>query len=153
MTTPLPDPEPDLIHVIYASAATRALDRGEVLGLLDVARRVNAGLGVTGVLLYIDDSFFQVLEGPGAVVTSLYDRIGRDDRHRKVLKLIQEPIAARSFADWSMGYAALSRSDLETIPGMNDFFRVKTTFLDLGEGRVRSLLAAFAEGRWRARVL
>jgi hypothetical protein len=153
MTTPSPDPEPDLTHVIYASAATRALDRSEVLSILDAARRVNAGLGVTGVLLYIDDSFFQVLEGPTEAVTSLYERIGRDDRHQKVLKLIQEPIASRSFADWSMGYAALSRGDLATIPGMNDFFRSKATFLDLGEGRVRSLLDAFADGRWRARVL
>jgi Sensors of blue-light using FAD len=153
MTTSSPNPEPDLIHLIYASAATRALNRGEVLSILDIARRVNPGLGVTGILLYVGDSFFQVLEGPNAAVTSLYDRIGRDDRHKKVLKLIQEPILARSFADWSMGYAALSRGDLATIPGMNDFFHSKASFLDLGEGRVRSLLDAFAEGRWRARVL
>jgi Sensors of blue-light using FAD len=144
---------PSRIHLIYASAATRLLNRDEVLTILNVARRTNEPLGVTGILLYIEESFFQVLEGPAEAVLPLYAKIGRDARHARVVKLIQEPIAARAFPDWSMGYAAVTRNDLESIPGLSDFFKSKATLLDLPEGRTRKLLQAFKEGQWRARVL
>lgn len=32
------------------------------------------------------------------------DRIGRNPRHRDVQVLVSEPIEARRFADWTMGY-------------------------------------------------
>ena len=145
--------EADLIHLVYASVATKPLERDELLALLTVVRRINESLGVTGILLYVDGTFFQVLEGSSADVTALYDKIHGDRRHTRVLKLIQEPIAARDFPDWSMGYAAVSRADLETIPGLTDFFGSKTSFMDLQEGRARRLLEAFSQGRWRANVL
>lgn len=148
----MPD-EADLIHMIYASVATTPLERDELLALLAVARRTNEALGVSGMLLYVDEGFFQVLEGSSEAVTALYDKISLDRRHTRVLKIIQESIAARAFPDWSMGYAALSRDDLRTIPGLTDFFRSKTSLLDIQEGRARRLLEAFSEGRWRANVL
>jgi Sensors of blue-light using FAD len=123
------------------------------MAILNVAHQTNERLGITGILLYIDETFFQVLEGPSEAVVALYTKIGLDKRHARVLKLIQEPIAARAFADWSMGYASVTRSDLESIPGLSGFFKSKATLLDLPEGRTRKLLQAFEEGQWRARVL
>jgi hypothetical protein len=145
--------ESSLIHVVYASAATRPLKRDEILAILNVAHQTNESLGITGILLYIEETFFQVLEGPSEPVLRLYAKIGRDTRHTRVLKLIQEPIAARAFPDWSMGYAAVTRKDLESIPGLSDFFKSKATLFDLPEGRTRKLLQAFEQGQWRARVL
>lgn len=142
-----------LVRVAYASAASRRIDREELLQLLAKAREKNARLGVTGILLYVDDSFFQVLEGPLEAVTGIYARIEQDDRHSKVLKLIQEPITERAFPDWSMGMARVSREDLASIPGLNDFFRTKSALSELPPSRARTLLQAFSDGRWRASVL
>ena len=147
------EPEAGLIHLVYVSAATRHVPREELLAILEVARRKNLELGVTGILLYVDETFFQVLEGTEEAVVGLYDHIALDSRHERVLKLIIEPIEARAFPDWSMGYAALSRSDLESIPGLNDFFQSRETLIDLPESRARKLMESFAEGRWRARIL
>jgi hypothetical protein len=61
-----------LIQCIYASAAGRAFDTEELAQLLKVARDNNAKLGLTGMLLYAEGSFFQVLEGPAQVVDALY---------------------------------------------------------------------------------
>ena len=58
--------EADLIHLVYVSVATKPLAREELLALLAVARRINEPLGVTGILLYVDETFFQVLEVPHA---------------------------------------------------------------------------------------
>ena len=43
--------EPDLVHCIYASSATRPFSFDQLVELLAVARRNNAALGVTGMLL------------------------------------------------------------------------------------------------------
>jgi hypothetical protein len=139
----------DLILLCYASAATRQFNKQDIVNLLLQSRAKNARLGVSGMLLYVAPSFFQILEGERAVVASLYDTIVRDQRHGDVLKLIEEPIEKRAFADWTMGYADVSRSELSAIPGLNDFFASGGTFNGIGPGRAKILLEAFRGGRWR----
>jgi hypothetical protein len=139
----------DLMLLCYASAAIRPFGKQDILNLLLQSRAKNARLGVSGMLLYVAPSFFQILEGERAVVESLYDTIARDQRHGDVLKLIEEPIEKRSFADWTMGHADVSRSELSAIPGLNDFFTSGSTFNGMGPGRAKILLEAFREGRWR----
>lgn len=140
------------IQLVYASAAARRMSRDEVLKLLAVARVKNEALGVTGMLLYLEDSFFQVLEGEAGAVRTLYARIEQDDRHAHVVKLLEEPIEERTFARWSMGYADVTRLELASIPGLNDFLDAGPSFSEIGPGRARSLLSAFKEGKWRRRL-
>lgn len=141
-----------LIHLIYASAATDEVDDQQLAALLSAARRTNAALGVTGMLLFADGTFFQVLEGEAQVVESLFARIGRDPRHAQSVLLICEPIEERQFADWTMGFSRISMRHLDDIVGLNDFFGRKTCLGQLDEGRARTVLEAFAEGRWRVRL-
>jgi hypothetical protein len=139
-----------LIHLIYASAATRPLSTQELGQLLDQSRANNTRLGLTGMLLYADGSFFQALEGPSEVVTALYQKIEHDERHAQVTRIISEPIPRRYFSDWSMGFSNLSAEDLARTPGANDFFGKAQSFNDVTYGRAKKLLAAFAAGRWRS---
>ncbi len=141
-----------LEHCIYASAATAPIETDALLALMEQSRRDNARRGVTGMLLYAEGSFFQVIEGPAGVIDALYERIARDARHRSVVKIVQEPIEARSFGDWSMGLSVLSRRELQQIPGLNDFFQGGHCLVELDRGRAYDLLAAFREGRWRSRI-
>ena len=94
-----------LIHLIYCSAATKPFQDSELVDLLDGARFINDRLGITGMLLYDQGSFFQILEGPPKDVDQLYTEITKDKRHAKVVTIIREPIAKRSFADWTMGFS------------------------------------------------
>ena len=142
----------DLIMLCYASAAATRLTKEAVVELLTRSRTNNARLGISGMLLYVDGSFLQILEGPADHVRLLFARIAQDERHGAVVKLVEEPIEARSFADWSMGYADVSRVELATIPGLNDFFSGSASFDELERGRAKVLLAAFREGRWRRRL-
>jgi len=142
--------ENDLIHCIYCSAGTVRFGETEMLSLLEKAREANAALGVTGMLLYEQGSFFQVLEGPAESVDALYEKIFRDKRHRRITKIIREPIEARDFSEWTMGYAGISRRDLREIEGLNDFFLTRQCFTELDPGRAKKLLEAFKDGNWRA---
>ena len=138
-----------LIHCIYASRSVRALPDTDVHALLEHARQKNAALSITGMLLLIEDSFFQVLEGEADSVDAVYRAIAQDPRHDRVTQIIREPIAQRSFGDWSMGFAALKRADAEQLVGANDFFASAQCLERIQPGRARKLLAAFRAGRWR----
>jgi len=74
------------MHCIYASAATRHFETAELTALLQAARKHNDGAGLTGMLLYTEGSFFQVLEGVPDAVEALYARIELDKRHEQVTK-------------------------------------------------------------------
>ena len=138
-----------LVHLIYCSAAPRPLSRNELRDLLVGARRHNERHGITGMLLYADGSFFQVLEGAPEDVERLFERISADPRHDSLTLIIREPVAVRAFGEWSMGHADIAQDDLDQIVGSNDFFAGGRSFLDIGEGRAKKLLAAFRDGRWR----
>lgn len=121
--------------------------------LLQRARAVNEQLGVTGILLHAecDGSFFQVLEGEREAIDYVFHRIILDKRHSHLTTIIKEPIAERSFADWTMGFSSVSPESLAEIRGLNDFFQGGSCFTELDAERAKKLLAAFAEGGWRAK--
>lgn len=139
-----------LSHLIYASSADSKMSDADLRAILDRARTVNSELDITGILLHTEGSYFQVLEGDAEAIDSLYAKITHDKRHTNIVLIVREPIASRSFADWSMGFASVTSKDVAEIIGVNDFFQKKTCLYDLSAGRAKKLLAAFAGGRWRA---
>ncbi|MFK7977132.1 MAG: BLUF domain-containing protein [Halioglobus sp.] len=139
-----------LVHCIYTSAGAVEFTQDDILALLDKCRKNNAELGVTGMLLYEDGSFFQVLEGKPQVVDALLQKIQKDERHSQVTKLIYEEIELRDFGEWTMGYSGVTTQEIASIAGLNDFFRSNRPYLQLDEGRTKKLLKAFKEGQWRA---
>lgn len=139
----------ELVHLIYASKVTNGFSVNDTVELLTKAREKNHSLNVTGMLLFDEDSFLQVLEGEAETVSKLFTEISKDKRHAKIVKIITEAICERYFNHWSMGCASISRSELEKIEGMNDFFRGGSCLVDLDKGRAKKILKAFADGRWR----
>lgn len=143
--------ELNLVHCVYCSASTKTpLSSVELESLLAECRHNNSKADITGILLYQIGSFFQVLEGEHATVEALFDKISSDKRHHQTKKIIFEPIEARSFAAWTMGFPKITSKELATIPGLSDFFHHGRSYVELGQGRAKSLLAAFKDGKWRA---
>lgn len=103
-----------LICLAYASEATfsaQPVEKGvepNVARILMASRSNNAKSEIVGGLYYGDDRFFQYLEGEEEAVRALYDRIAGDSRHRNVTTLLEAPLEARTFVNWSMKYVPLS---------------------------------------------
>lgn len=112
----------DLVSLVYTSTAVRPLDDDALSGLLGQSRDANGARAVTGMLLYRDGRFIQVLEGTRAVVTALAGAIARDGRHRDMRILMLEGISARQFPDWTMGYQGLHRPAERRPDGYRDSF-------------------------------
>ena len=62
-------------RIIYLSAANNRYARDECEAIIAHAQKANARIGVTGMLIFIDGSFFQVLEGETATVLALFEKI------------------------------------------------------------------------------
>jgi len=138
-----------LIHCVYASRARVALNDADIQSLLDRARGNNLARGITGMLLFIEGSFFQVLEGDETSVDKTYEIIAQDPRHDRVTQIIREPIAQCSFGEWSMGFESVERAQTQQLIGENDFFGSADCLERINPGRARKLLTAFGAGRWR----
>lgn len=95
-------------RLIYASSARRRLAAPELEDILDVARRNNAREDISGMLLYRDGNFIQLLEGAEDAVLKLFETIKADARHGGIVVLDQRAVDARAVAEWSMGYCEAS---------------------------------------------
>jgi hypothetical protein len=138
-----------LIHCIYTSKASPTFEEHTIPTLLEAARSNNAMQGITGMLLYVEGNFFQVLEGSEAAVTQVFDCIRADPRHGRVTQIILEPLFERAFSDWTMGFSNVALTEVQALIGENDFFTDATCLEHLSPGRARKVLNAFRQGRWR----
>jgi Sensors of blue-light using FAD len=134
-----------MFFLIFASSATHLMTRSELLDLLAKARSNNTRLALTGMLLYKDGNFLQVLEGEEAVVRASYAKISCDLRHKDAKILLQGTLAERQFPDWSMGFYDLDAVDLRTVPGYSEFMNTPLTSTIFGEkpSRAQLLLSIF----------
>lgn len=91
-----------LRSIKYVSRSQLDGDLGEVASLVSQCRENNQALSVTGVLYHDGFVFFQVLEGPKAVLERLMQRICHDQRHADVHLLSDLSIQHRFFQKWHM---------------------------------------------------
>ncbi len=109
-----------MFRLIYLSVPKVPFLNEELLLLLQRARVHNLSKDVTGILLYSDVVFVQLLEGTHEGVSSAYERVIKDRRHRVVSILFEgeELESERFFLDWNMGFHHLARLDQSEIPGL-----------------------------------
>jgi hypothetical protein len=110
-----------IFRLVYVSVATRPFSDGELLDVLRIARQRNLAYGVTGMLLYRDGDFMQLLEGEEPAVRDVYGVIAGDTRHRNLVVLLEEFADDRLFADWSMGFHRLPPDSMDSAPGYTNF--------------------------------
>ena len=109
-----------MIQLSYISTASRPMDTEQLLSIMSSCLAYNTSHAITGLLLYGDGIFLQALEGDEELVSSLYDKIEKDDRHRDVRLLHNNTIGERQYSEWSMGFQRLSDDDLKAIEGLRD---------------------------------
>ena len=94
----------------------------QVEQILQVSRRNNQMVDVTGALMFSEGYFGQVLEGPQAAIEVTFERIQQDPRHGDVSLLEFVPVNHRAFDNWAMAYVGEPSdvfADLGTRTGFN----------------------------------
>ena len=109
--------------LVYTSIANQKMSDDNLKDLLKKSRVKNERKNVTGMLLYLDPFFIQILEGEEAVINESFNIIKQDSRHHKVKIIYKKPIEERSFPNWTMGFNKISDENVEAVEGFSDFWQ------------------------------
>jgi hypothetical protein len=122
----------------------------QLLALLIQCQTNNLAQGITGMLLYGNETFLQAIEGEDAVIEALLDKINRDSRHSNIQVLSRKKIERRQYADWTMGFERVTDESLGEIEGLTDFGATDFTFDYLVDNQpvVASLMDHYREPHW-----
>jgi hypothetical protein len=104
------------------------------------------------MLLYCSQSFLQVLEGDPSHLESTYGRITGDDRHTNLRMLMNAPVSAPLFPDWTMGFEHVEDEELaEELTGFTPETEYPLVNPDLitNGGVAQTLLTMYAKNRVR----
>ena len=111
-----------LSRATYLSSASQTFDRSQMHALCEVSRANNREAGITGILLYVDGSFLQVVEGPGRAVEALLARVEQDSRHSGMMVMERTAARDRFFPDWSMEGRGVEYEDLTALYSPTESF-------------------------------
>lgn len=92
-------------RLVYVSDAAAQFKVGDLPEILTISRHNNERDGLTGVMVFHEGRFFQVLEGEMGAVMGCFNRIMRDPRHARLMMIETGQVEARAFGQWRMGYA------------------------------------------------
>jgi len=136
----------DIFSLLYLSESTVPFSKRDLRELLTKSRENNSKLGITGMLLFKEGKFMQVLEGHKESVLPLFEKISSDPRHSRITTLFQGTSSQRDFPDWSMGFYDLNSPDSLRIPGFSHFLHTSLTTAEFVDARrAKRLLLLFKE--------
>lgn len=118
-------------ELVYTSCATREMNKKDLTELLEVSRDKNARLNITGLLVYHNREFIQLLEGAKKDIFDLYDTICEDERNTQNQLLWDGEIKQRSFTDWAMAFVDTRDIDTSELEAYSPFLKEGITSLNL----------------------
>lgn len=137
---------PPLYSLVYRSRARFDFTDAALNALLHKARLHNQQASLSGILLYCEKQFLQVLEGTEPDLSDLYARIQADPRHHHVRTLVYGPIRTRAFPDWRMAFLKTDADTLGYITGAMPLAAAPGLTAHPSE-ELGKLLRDFAQGR------
>lgn len=94
-----------LIELIYYSYPLRSFREADIYQMLAQIRPKNQAMDVSGMLLYANEQFLQVIEGRRKDVNSVFQSISHDARHYDVNLVSVRSIQKRTFDQWDMAFS------------------------------------------------
>ncbi|MCG8673318.1 MAG: BLUF domain-containing protein [Pseudomonadales bacterium] len=135
-----------LSNLIYISQAVYPFSNEELVNLARQSQQHNTDKDITGMLLYKNQSFMQLLEGQEADILELMAKIKKDQRHTRIRVLFFESVKNRSMPYWSMGFYYMDDLDDADIKRYEQYLQPTADFSGFEEepGNAISLLKQFA---------
>ncbi len=100
--------------ICYVSTAVPGLDNEQIQEILDVSERNNNQKNITGILLFSEGNFFQVLEGDKKILDELYEVIRQDKRHHSLMKILNKKVEEPKFDSYVCSFSAANTTNKST---------------------------------------
>ncbi|WP_424962580.1 BLUF domain-containing protein [Ekhidna sp.] len=109
-----------IYYIIYTSTPNGNVTPEVLNDITQESIKWNSQQNITGMLLNVEDKYFQFLEGEEMQVRKLFDMIKGDSRHTNVTIRVQGYSNERVFTEWSMGSWMLTNKELIELSGLKD---------------------------------
>lgn len=104
-------------YIIYLSAGVNWFNESELKDILTVSNVNNIRDNITGLLLYGEGNFIQLLEGEENDIQKTFNKINEDQRHKGITHIASGELKERNFPDWAMGFRSIDSVSLNQFNG------------------------------------
>lgn len=111
----------DISTLTYISHAYDELTSEDIADILEKSIKNNKLWNITGILLYKNKRFFQILEGDKSYIEKIYDKIALDARHYNITILNKSKSKMRLLGNWSMAFLSDNKDFNISHSDLNDF--------------------------------
>ncbi|MGD1915054.1 MAG: BLUF domain-containing protein [Phycisphaerales bacterium] len=133
-----------IFQLVYVSVSSRPMVDQELHAIQTAAVKNNRTNDVTGVLLYNNGCFLQLLEGSRDALAKTYGRIATDSRHVRPSVLYYQRAEKRVAESWSMGVLNMDRlTSRSSIEDLLERFRAESEAVTSNEKPVETLMYEF----------
>lgn len=94
--------------IIYISNAVKLFEERHLNRLFYQSVHNNTSNNITGILLYNEGTFIQILEGKEKALSDLFKIIHCDRRHNNITKILDRKIGERLFKKYRTGFSTLN---------------------------------------------
>ncbi len=102
--------------IVYISNAVKLFEERHLDELFCQSVNNNSTRNITGILLYNEGTFIQILEGHKQPLDNLFKTIHQDRRHNNITKILDRRIGDRLFSKYRTGFSTLNNySQLEEL--------------------------------------
>ena len=130
----------NLHALMYSSLSDPTLTQEDIKQILDSARRYNEQHEITGLLLFQEGSFLQVLEGDRRQISLLFEKkLMRDPRHYSVSLFHDRPLVERQFRYWHLAFSDLDKQTAKLSLPYREFLRGERGLYELTSNTSRAL--------------
>ncbi len=130
----------NLHSLMYSSIANDGISKANIEAMLLNARHNNEQHNITGLLLYHDGAFLQVLEGDRRTISNLFEKkLMRDSRHKSVTLFHDEKIDHRKFRYWNLAYSDLTESVLGISAPYRELLNQRRSLFELNTNTHKAL--------------
>ncbi len=107
--------------ICYISNSVKLLQKNQLQQLFKQCITNNTEKGITGILLYREGTFLQILEGNKEIIQSIFATIKNDGRHNHISKILDREIQDRLFTNYQTGFSLLNKD--EDLNRLTDFLK------------------------------
>ncbi|TYB78071.1 BLUF domain-containing protein [Bizionia saleffrena] len=83
----------------------------ENMVLVDEVKKRNDDDGIVGLLVLHENTFLEIIEGEASKVDALFSNILKNNRHKDIIVILNEPIKELTFSSFEVDYSVLQNMD------------------------------------------
>lgn len=125
-----------MYQLTYYSKAVPDITSKDINDILNVAYTRNREFGLSGCLIFMENTFIQILEGDQQHIENLYAKLLLDARHSNITLISQGMAEQRFFSEWGMAYCPISKKQKKLEYEM--FHRNLNILLDLSQPKTET---------------